>query len=150
MRVGLYLCVCVIRCKGGRCALTSSLCVLVCICVCVCVLFVAKVGGVHSPLACACWFVFVCVCVIRCKGGRCALTSSLCVLVCIVCVCVIRCKGGRCALTSSLCVLVCICVCVLFVAKVGGVHSPLACACWFVFVLCVCYSLQRWEVCTHL
>ena len=142
---------------------------------CVCVLFVAKVGGVHSPLACACWFVFVCVCVIRCKGGRCALTSSLCVLVCIVCVCVlfvakvggvhsplacacwfvfvcvcvIRCKGGRCALTSSLCVLVCICVCVLFVAKVGGVHSPLACACWFVFV-CVCYSLQRWEVCTHL
>ena len=91
---------------------------------CVCVLFVAKVGGVHSPLACACWFVFVCVCVIRCKGGRCALTSSLCVLVCI-------------------------CVCMLFVAKVGGVHSPLACACWFVFV-CVCYSLQRWEVCTHL
>ena len=80
---------------------------------CVCVLFVAKVGGVHSPLACACWFVFVCVCVIRCKGGRCALTSSLCVLVCI-------------------------CVCMLFVAKVGGVHSPLAlfvCArCFVMFV----------------
>ena len=80
------------------------------ICVRVCVLFVEKVGGLHSPLAlfvCACWFVCVCACV--------------CVSVCVcVCVCVIRCKGGRCALTSSLgCVyvLVCMCLCVCYSLK---------------------------------
>jgi len=40
-------------------------------------------------------------------------------------------------------------VCVLFVEKVGGVHSPLALfVCAFLYV-CVCYSLKRWEVCTH-
>ena len=67
-----------------------------------------------------------------------------------MCVCVLFvAKVGVVHSPLALCVLLCTCVCMLFVAKVGGVHSPLACACWFVLV-CVCYSLQRWEVCTHL
>ena len=56
-----------------------------------------------------------------------------------------------------MCCFICVRVCVLFVEKVGGLHSPLAlfvCACWFVCVcvrvcvllcvyvcVCVCYSL---------